>query len=153
MTQAVNSRPVTAVARFRSQATPYEICGGQSDTETGFSSSNSVLQHCSHSSVTDAMLTLQLIASLNNTHTRTHIRNIPSIMCDLVPDLVPRHFSHDRLQSRISWHYQTWILKLPKNAQCCVTFCCIDLTLTNVDVTSNAPAWDVSLSVLLLLTL
>jgi hypothetical protein len=42
MAQAVSRRPVTAVARVRSQASPCEIGGGQSDTVTGFSRSSSV---------------------------------------------------------------------------------------------------------------
>jgi hypothetical protein len=36
MTQAVSRRPLTAETRARSQATSYEICGGQSGTGTGF---------------------------------------------------------------------------------------------------------------------
>jgi hypothetical protein len=37
MAQAVSRRPLTAEARVRSPVSPYEICGGQSGTETGFS--------------------------------------------------------------------------------------------------------------------
>jgi len=42
MAQAVSRRLLTAVARVRSQASPCEIGGGQSDTLTGFSPSSSV---------------------------------------------------------------------------------------------------------------
>jgi len=42
MAQAVSRRPLTAVAPVRSQASPCEIGGGQSDTVTGFSPSSSV---------------------------------------------------------------------------------------------------------------
>jgi hypothetical protein len=42
MGQVVSRRPITSVARFRSQAIPFEIGGGQSDTVTGFSPSSSV---------------------------------------------------------------------------------------------------------------
>jgi len=37
MTVTFSSRPVTAEGRARSRASPYEICRGQSGTETGFS--------------------------------------------------------------------------------------------------------------------
>ena len=37
MPQAVSQRPLTTDARIRSQVNPCEICGGQSDTRTGFS--------------------------------------------------------------------------------------------------------------------
>jgi hypothetical protein len=39
MTQAVNRRSVTSMVRVRSQARPFKICGVQSGSETGFSSS------------------------------------------------------------------------------------------------------------------
>jgi hypothetical protein len=39
MAQAVLPRPLTAEARFRSQTSPCEICGGQSGAGTGFSPS------------------------------------------------------------------------------------------------------------------
>jgi hypothetical protein len=39
MAQAVSRRPLTADARVRSRVSPYEICGGQSRTGTGFSPS------------------------------------------------------------------------------------------------------------------
>jgi hypothetical protein len=39
MAQAVSRRPLTAEAWVRSQVSPCEICGGQSDTGTGFSPS------------------------------------------------------------------------------------------------------------------
>ena len=42
MAQAVRRRPVTAEAQVRSRVGPCGICGGQSDTGTGFSPSTSV---------------------------------------------------------------------------------------------------------------
>jgi hypothetical protein len=42
MAQAVSRRPLTALARVRSQANLCEIGGGQSDTVTGFFPSSSV---------------------------------------------------------------------------------------------------------------
>ena len=41
--QAVSRRPVTAEARFQSQASPGGICGGHSVNGTGFSPSTSAL--------------------------------------------------------------------------------------------------------------
>jgi hypothetical protein len=48
MTQVVSRRPVTAEARVRALVNPCGICGGQSGTGTGFSTSSSVLpcQYC-----------------------------------------------------------------------------------------------------------
>jgi hypothetical protein len=40
MAQAVSRRHLTAEARVRSRVSPGEICGGQSGTGTGFSSSS-----------------------------------------------------------------------------------------------------------------
>jgi hypothetical protein len=42
MAQAVSRRAPTVEARVRSRIIPYEICGGQSGTGTGFSPSSSV---------------------------------------------------------------------------------------------------------------
>jgi hypothetical protein len=42
MAQAVSRRPLTAEVRFRSRVSPCGICGGQSGTGTGFSSSTLV---------------------------------------------------------------------------------------------------------------
>jgi hypothetical protein len=42
MAQAVSRRPPTAEAWFRFRVSPRGICGGRSDSETGFSSSTSV---------------------------------------------------------------------------------------------------------------
>jgi hypothetical protein len=42
MAQAVSRRPLTAEARVRSRVSLCGICGGQSDTGTGFSPSTSV---------------------------------------------------------------------------------------------------------------
>jgi hypothetical protein len=36
MAQTVGRRPLAAEARYRSRVNPYVICGGQSDTRTGF---------------------------------------------------------------------------------------------------------------------
>jgi hypothetical protein len=46
---AVARRLLTAETRFRSQASPCEICGGQSGTGTGFSPITSVLHYQYHS--------------------------------------------------------------------------------------------------------
>jgi hypothetical protein len=43
MAQAVSSRPLTAEALVPSRVSPCGICGGQSDTGTGFSPSTSVV--------------------------------------------------------------------------------------------------------------
>jgi hypothetical protein len=42
MAEAVSRQPVIAEARVRSLVSPFGMCGGQSDTGTGFSSSFSV---------------------------------------------------------------------------------------------------------------
>jgi hypothetical protein len=42
MVQAVSRRPPTAEAQVRSRVSPCGICGGQSDSGTGFSPSTSV---------------------------------------------------------------------------------------------------------------
>ena len=42
MAQAVSRRPLTAEARLRSRVGPCGICGGQSGTGTGFSTSTPV---------------------------------------------------------------------------------------------------------------
>jgi hypothetical protein len=42
MVEAVSRRPLTLEARVRSRVIPCGICGGQSDTGTGFSPSTSV---------------------------------------------------------------------------------------------------------------
>jgi hypothetical protein len=39
MAKVVNGQPITAEARFQSQANPWLICGGKSDTEREFSKS------------------------------------------------------------------------------------------------------------------
>jgi hypothetical protein len=49
MAQAVSLRPLTAEARVRSRVGPCGICGGQSGTGTGFSSSTSVFPCQFHS--------------------------------------------------------------------------------------------------------
>ena len=43
------TRPLTVEARFRSKVSPCEICGGQSDTGTGFSPNTSVFPCQYHS--------------------------------------------------------------------------------------------------------
>jgi hypothetical protein len=67
MDQADNCQPLTREAQVRYQASPYEICNGQSDTRTGFSPSIWV------SSVS-------VISPLLHTHhlNITHIRRINS---------------------------------------------------------------------------
>jgi hypothetical protein len=42
MAQAVSRQPLTAETRVRSRVNPYGICGRQSGTGTGFSTSSSV---------------------------------------------------------------------------------------------------------------
>ena len=49
MAQAVSRRPLTAETRIRSQASPCGICGAQSGTATGFSTSTSVFPSQFHS--------------------------------------------------------------------------------------------------------
>ena len=49
MAQAVSRRPLTAETRIRSQASPCGICGAQSGTATGFSTSTSVFHSQFHS--------------------------------------------------------------------------------------------------------
>ena len=49
MAQAFSRRPVTTEAPVRSQVSPCEICGGQSGTGTGFSSSTSLFPCQYHS--------------------------------------------------------------------------------------------------------
>ena len=56
--QAVSGRPLTAKDRVRSQASTCGICGGQSDTSTGFSPSTSVFPCHNHS--TSASLPIHL---------------------------------------------------------------------------------------------
>jgi hypothetical protein len=50
--QAVSHRLLTAEARFRAHGSPCGICGGQSDTGTGFSPSPLVFL-CQYHSTTD----------------------------------------------------------------------------------------------------
>ena len=49
MSQAVSRRPLTAEERAQSQVSPCQICGGQSGSGTGFSSSTSVFPRQHHS--------------------------------------------------------------------------------------------------------
>jgi hypothetical protein len=49
MAESVSRRPLTAEARVRSQVSPWQFCNGQSNTGTGFSSSNSVFPCQGHS--------------------------------------------------------------------------------------------------------
>jgi hypothetical protein len=51
MAQVVSRRPLTAEARVRARVNPCGICGGQSGTGTGFSSSSSVSPCQYHSTV------------------------------------------------------------------------------------------------------
>jgi hypothetical protein len=82
MAQEVSRRPLTAEVRPQPQASPCGICGAQSDTGTDFSSSTSVspvsviqpmLHDHSfiHSSITGAVSSHQVTASLNNALTKS----------------------------------------------------------------------------------
>jgi hypothetical protein len=51
MAQVVSRRPLTAEARVRDRVNPCGICGGQSGTGTGFSTSSSVFPCQYHSTV------------------------------------------------------------------------------------------------------
>jgi hypothetical protein len=51
MAQAVSRWPLITKTRFRARFSPYEICGGQSVTGTGFSPSSSVFPYKYHSRV------------------------------------------------------------------------------------------------------
>jgi hypothetical protein len=51
MAQVVSRRPLTAEARVRAWVNPCGICGGQSGTGTGFSSSSSAFPCQYHSTV------------------------------------------------------------------------------------------------------
>jgi hypothetical protein len=51
MAQVVSRRPLTAEARVPARVNPCGICGGQSDTGTGFSPSSSVFPCQYHSTV------------------------------------------------------------------------------------------------------
>jgi hypothetical protein len=60
MAEAVSRRPLTAVARVRSQASPCAIGGGQSDTVTGFSPISSVSR-------------VSIVPPMLNTHLHLHV--------------------------------------------------------------------------------
>jgi len=62
--------PLTPDARVRSHFSPCEICGGQSDTVTGFSPSTSDFA-CQYHSAVDTTQSLQSTAAFNNTHKST----------------------------------------------------------------------------------
>jgi hypothetical protein len=51
MAQAVSRRHLTAKARVRARVNPCGVCGGQSETGTGFSPSSTVLPCLYHSAV------------------------------------------------------------------------------------------------------
>jgi hypothetical protein len=51
MAQAVSRRPLTAKARVRARIGPCGVCGGQSGSGTGFSTSSSVFSCQYHSTV------------------------------------------------------------------------------------------------------
>jgi hypothetical protein len=74
MAQAVSRWPLTMEAQVQSEASPHEICGGQSGTRTSFSSSTSVFfchYHSTNASYALIYLSLMLYCI---------IIHLPSIM-------------------------------------------------------------------------
>jgi hypothetical protein len=71
MAQVVSRRPLTAMARVRSRVSPCGICGGQSGTGTGVSSSTAVFP-CQFLSTVAALLgkTKKLISFITGLHNK-----------------------------------------------------------------------------------
>jgi hypothetical protein len=66
----LNHRPLTAEVRVRSRVSPCGICGGQSDTGTGFSPSTSVFPCKFHS--TGALLHAKMRKTNHRRHRVAH---------------------------------------------------------------------------------